>query len=158
MVTVKQSGDINPGDTVPVMATGVDGRPSAFAMRWGYRIKNKIVFNARSETAAEKALFSEGMRRHRCVIPASCYYEWDTEKKRYSFFDENDFVFLAGIYRMEEKPVFTILTTEPGEKLRNIHPRMPVVLPRSHIRDWIRPETDVQRILKNAVTDLKICE
>ncbi len=156
--TIKHSGDINPGDTVPVMAAGADGRPSAFAMRWGYRINNKIVFNARSETAVDKPSFSEGMRLRRCVIPATHYYEWDAEKNRYSFFNEHDFVFLAGIYRMEENPVFTILTREPSEKIRRVHSRMPVVLPRNQIREWMRPNTDVQSIMANAVTDLKMCE
>jgi putative SOS response-associated peptidase YedK len=37
------------------------------------------MFNARGETAAVKPLFADGMKQRRCLIPATCYFEW---KKR----------------------------------------------------------------------------
>ena len=50
-----------------------------FAMRWGYRLGGgKLLFNARSETADAKALFREGLRQRRCLVPAAHYFEWES--------------------------------------------------------------------------------
>ena len=49
-------------------------------MLWGYHISGvsrTVVVNARAETAGEKPSFREGWAAHRCVIPASWYYEWE---------------------------------------------------------------------------------
>ena len=58
---------------------------------------------------------------------------------------------------MEEGlPVFTVLTREPTEELRKIHDRMPVMLPREAVPDWIRPDADPNKLLRLAMTDVMI--
>ena len=62
---------------------------------------------------------------------------------------------LCGLYRMEDKfPVFTVLTKEPTEDLRRIHDRMPVMLPKDMIRDWINPKNKPEELLPHALTDM----
>ena len=39
-----------------------------------------------SESAAEKALFADGMAQRRCLIPADSYFEWQhLEKKKQKY-------------------------------------------------------------------------
>ena len=67
----------------------------------------------------------------------------------------SDMTWLCGLYRIEEGlPVFTVLTREPGEEIRFIHNRMPLILPEKYIDDWIRPETKPEELLGEALTDM----
>ena len=67
-------GEVRPTDVVPVIASGRSRQRAVFPMKWGYSGKTLLI-NARSETAAEKPTFREDWKRHRCIIPASWYYE-----------------------------------------------------------------------------------
>ena len=71
----------------------------------------------------------------------------------------SDVTYLAGLYRIEEiqnfkYPVFAVLTREPTDELRQIHNRMPLILPETSIEEWINPEGNPDNVLKTAVTDL----
>lgn len=157
---LKTSGEIRPGDTVPVMANDRAMKPGVFAMRWGYRLgSGKLCFNARSETAGEKELFRDGMQHRRCVVPASGYYEWehhDKSKTKYAIRSAASGVtYLAGLYRFEDgSPVFTILTREPSEAVAHIHDRMPVILSDNAVRAWIDPVQNAEDILMTALLNV----
>ena len=155
-----KTGEVNPGDVAAVIASNRKLAPQAFGMKWGYKIPDgKLIFNARSETAGLKAMFADGMRQRRCLIPADCYYEWQNVgqgKQKYQIAptDANGF-FLAGIYRIEQGiPVFSILTKEPVESISFIHNRMPVILPEEIILDWLNPQYHGQEILNAALQDM----
>lgn len=79
---VKTSGEIFPSETVPVIATSKAQKIMPFAMEWGYSTAdgNRLI-NARSETAAQKPTFMDGMLHRRCIIPASWYFEWNRSEK-----------------------------------------------------------------------------
>lgn len=154
----KTESEIFPGDTVPVIASSRRLQPSIFAMRWGYCLNGKLIFNARSETASGKLLFQEGWRQHRCAIPASWYYEWNAKKWKYAISHRKGLLFFAGLYRMEEVPVFTVLTREPCEATAMIHPRMPVILPDEAVKAWIQPENPAEEIVRKAVLKLDVRE
>lgn len=155
-----KTGEVNPGDIAAVIASNRKLEPQAFGMKWGYRLPDgKLIFNARSETAAQKAMFADGMRQRRCLIPADCYYEWQKVgqgKQKYQIAptDANGF-FLAGIYRIEQGiPVFSVLTKEPVESIAFVHNRMPVILPEEIILDWLNPKYHGQEILNAALQDM----
>jgi putative SOS response-associated peptidase YedK len=62
---------------------------------------------------------------------------------------------MCGLYRIEEGlPVFVILTREPGEEIRFIHDRMPLILPEDCIDQWIKPGASPEALLNRAVTDM----
>ncbi|MBQ9328896.1 MAG: SOS response-associated peptidase [Solobacterium sp.] len=164
---VKPSGEIFPMDTVPVIAYNRSGAVSVFPMVWGYTMKGRsgCVINARAETAADKPMFRDGWKSHRCVIPASHYYEWrhepssETKKKtaeKYAIRPlEGGIVWLAGLYRMEEGiPHFVIVTKEPVPSIRFIHDRMPVMFDETSRLRWIHPDLKAEEVLQDAVTEV----
>ena len=158
---VKTGGEICPGDTVPVLANSPSLQPGAYAMRWGYTLPDgKLLFNARSETAAEKAIFKDGMTQRRCLIPATCYFEWEhrgKDKIKYAIAPQNSsMIYLAGIYRKEgNRAACTILTREPAEGIAFIHNRMPVILPAKAVRDWLNIRYDAADVLKAAQVEMQ---
>ena len=161
-----KTGEVNPGDIAAVIAINRKLEPQSFGMKWGYRLPDgKLIFNARSETAAQKAMFADGMRQRRCLIPADCYYEWKKTaqgKQKYQLApsDANGF-FLAGIYRIEQgSAVFSVLTKEPVESIAFIHHRMPVILPNEAMSDWLNPRYNGVEILNAAIGDIRfdVCQ
>ena len=62
---------------------------------------------------------------------------------------------LCGLYRFEnDMPFFVILTREPGEQIRFIHDRMPLILPEQLVNAWIDPDADPEKLVKEAMTDM----
>ena len=156
-----KTGDIFPGDVAAVIASNRKLEPQAFAMEWGYKMPDgKRVFNARSETASHKAMFADGMRQRRCLIPAAHYYEWQKTsdgKVKYSIAPKDtEGFYLAGIYRLENGvPVFSVLTKEPAESIAFIHNRMPVILPQIVMADWLNPRYRGEEVLSAAVSEMQ---
>ncbi len=121
--------------------------------------------NARSETAAAKPTFRDSWRDHRCIIPASWYYEWEHTKlpsgktkagDKYAIQPKGEqTAWLCGLYRIEEGfPVFAVVTREPTPYLMNIHDRMPLIMPKERIHEWVSPDIRPEELLPYAVTDL----
>ena len=107
------------------------------------------VINIRSETAGEKALFRESLRQHRCVVPASHYFEWERrggEKTKYAIGpSDGSPLFMAGLYRTDgNRTTFAIMTREPAQNIAFIHDRMPVILSTEQAADWLDPSKDAQ--------------
>lgn len=170
---LKTEGEIRPTDMVPVIAPDRSGNRAVFPMVWGYTMQglDRPVVNCRLETAPKKDVWKEGWESHRCIIPASWYFEWehiptaDGKRKagqKYMIQPAGEqMTYLAGIYRFEEYrdlkyPVFAVLTTEPTEELSKIHDRMPLILPCSAIDEWTKPDNKPEEIVKNALKDLYI--
>lgn len=153
-------GTVTPGMNAAVIARNRRMETSPFVMHWGYTLTDgKLVFNARSETAHEKKMFSDGIKQRRCVVPAESWYEWehrgDTAQKYEIAPSFSEGIWLAGIYRLEEKgPSFSILTRDSAPDIAFIHDRMPVVIPDDGVDEWLDPSTDADRFLKAAYTEM----
>ena len=160
-------GEVFPGAMVPVLATSRAGNKTVFPMLWGYKVPGlqRLVVNARSETAAEKQSFKEGWATHRCVIPASWYYEWEhlttpagktRAGDKYAVQPRGEqLTWLCGLYRMEEGfPHFVVLTRAPGESVAFLHDRMPLILPEAAVDKWIDPAVNPHILLEDALTDM----
>lgn len=148
-----KTGDVNPGDIAAVIAKSRRSTAMPFAMRWGYHLPDgKLIFNTRSETAAVKPMFADGIAQRRCLVPAVLYYEWEktgSGKKKYSLAPENtDGFYLAGIYRYEgDNAVFSVLTQTPAPEIAFIHDRMPVIIPEALASDWLDPAKNAEQMI-----------
>ena len=153
------TGERRPGDEGAVIAPSRRGEPAPFAMRWGFAVENRRVFNARCETAAEKPLFREGYRLRRCVVPVSGYYEWDHRERippKYRFsLPGAPLMYLAGLYRLRpEEMEFTILTREAAGEQAAFHSRMPVILPEDAAAAWLRRPLGAEELMAASLTGL----
>ena len=161
-VRIQTRGEIHPADVAPVIAPNRSGKQAVFPMKWGFHEKS-LIFNARTESAADKQAFRDAWRGRRCVIPASWYFEWEhlTDSSgrkipgtKYLIQPKGArLTYLCGLYRIENGfPVFVVLTQEAVEELRFIHERMPLILPEELIGEWIRPDADPEKLLSRACT------
>ena len=161
---VKTYGEIRPTDVVPVIAPNRSGNRTVYPMKWGYSGKT-LLMNARAETAAEKPTFRDDWKRHRCIVPASWYFEWEhltgndgkkhTGDKYMIQPKDSAMTWLCGLYRIENgMPVFVVLTREPGEEIRFIHDRMPLIMPEQLVNEWIRPDVRPEELLPYALTEM----
>ena len=161
---IATSGEIFPASVVPVIASNRAGIRSVFPMKWGFTARTTLL-NARVETAAVKPLFRDAWAAHRCIVPASWYFEWshttNTNGRRHTGEKyriqprDSAMTWLCGLYRMENGlPVFVILTREADEGIRFIHDRMPLILPKNCVDAWIDPHTNPGQVAEAALTDM----
>ncbi len=163
---VLSSGEIRPTNVAPVIASNRSGERAVFPMKWGFTVPGRpLLINARAETAGEKPMFREAWQAHRCIVPASWYFEWehlvrnDGKKEtgtKYLIQPRGTAVaWMCGLYRIEEGlPAFVILTREADESVRFIHDRMPLMLPEEKVGEWIRPGADAGQLLAFAQNEM----
>jgi putative SOS response-associated peptidase YedK len=142
---------VAPTEEALAVVNGKAGDREAHLVRWGLvpsyakDLKGPPMFNARSETIATKAPFKSlvGRPRNRCLVLADGFYEWQHvpgEGKRPFWITRADgapFAF-AGLWAVWRGPgadaerglrTCTIVTTAANATLRDLHDRMPVMLP-----------------------------
>ena len=136
-----------------------DFRKVVNTMTWGLvpswskdKTRSASMINARSETLAEKPSFRNLLTKHRCVIPIQGFYEWQIlpgetkkPKKQAHYISRSDGqpMTLAGLWTTWKDAddsllqTCTIITIEATNKLAEIHHRMPVILERETINEWL---------------------
>jgi putative SOS response-associated peptidase YedK len=164
--TLESRFNIAPSQMVPVIVSGSPNK--AVMMKWGLvpfwakdpKIGNRLI-NARSETVETKPAFRTSLKRKRCLVPATGFYEWKRlgkEKQPYYVHMKDDSLFaFAGLYDRWKTPegddlfTFTIMTTEPNPMMAKIHNRMPVILQEKDEDLWLAPgellDEDRKRLL-----------
>ena len=144
------------GEVFPTQTAGVlvcaHNRITAAPMVWGVpRHDGKgVIINARVETALQKSLFRKALLSCPAVIPTSGFFEWKSvpgrkKKEQYLFREPGRTVlYLAGFFILFPDTLipqpgrFVILTTEANAAMRPYHNRMPVLLRREELQDWLR--------------------
>lgn len=164
VVPFPQRYNVAPQSQVPVVYETRDGERVAELMRWGLvphwakdaSIGNKLN-NARAEGIADKPSFRQAVRRRRCIIPASGFYEWQALPARegggkqpwYISPKAEPLFAFAGLFEAwRPKPeagaetadwllTCCIVTTAPNALMAPIHDRMPVTLAPDQWDRWL---------------------
>jgi putative SOS response-associated peptidase YedK len=155
--------NIAPTQSAPVVAQDSRSRRIGL-LRWGLipswakeASMGSRLINARAETAAEKPSFRSAYKRRRCLVPSDGFFEWkktegdDSKGGKVPYWihlESREPMAFAGLWEKWEPEgqaplhTFTILTTEAVAGIRDIHPRMPVILPPEMWPSWLDPESD----------------
>jgi len=135
-------------------------------MRWGLVPpfakeigRSAPLFNARSESVATKPSFAQSLRYKRCLVPMDGWYEWQVEPTPdgktakvpyYMSPEDGSRICMAGLWAVWRDPTVpdaaplvstTILTADSVAQLRNVHERMPLILPPDRWDAWLDPDS-----------------
>lgn len=150
--------NVAPQSAVPVVYETREGERVAELMQWGLvphwardvTIGHKMN-NARAETVFDKPSFRQAVRRRRCILPASGYYEWQAgaapkAPKQPWYFSAPDSqpLAMAGLFEAwrphESAPwllTCCVITTTPNAVAAAVHDRMPVLLAAADWGRWL---------------------
>ncbi len=142
--------DVTPGMS-PQVILMKNGKMTAVRMKWGmdHPSGRSLIINAKSETAPDKPMFKNHLLFHRCVIPASRFYEWDRDKNKAVFdLPGAEVMFLAGFCtEPDENGRFVILTTEANGSVIPVHDRMPLIIPEKDVCRWLADPGELNSFL-----------
>lgn len=148
-------------------------------LRWGlipsWAKDSKVggrMINARAESLADKPAYERAFRRHRCLVPAEGFYEWQRRgpRKQPMFIHRRDGepMAFAGLWAAWRDPTdrdgdwlrsCAIVTTNANDALAPLHDRMPVILEERDWDRWLDPDSgDVgaSHLLQPASDDLVV--
>lgn len=137
-------GDIYPTYYLPIITQ--DEHPVLSKWGFGKFDSKSVLINARAETVTDRQTFRKSFLERRCLIPASGFYEWDTQKNKY-YFNRSDgkVLYLGGFYRNEDgENKFIILTKQSTPPVEKYHHRIPVIVG-DDIKDYYLNDTDFAR-------------
>ncbi len=148
-------------------------------VRWGLvpfwakdiSIGSRLI-NARAETVATKPAFRRAFARHRCLLPADGFYEWEKsgeaksapKQPYYITREDRGVLAFAGLYELwrdKDRPdddpdswlwTATIITTRAEDEVGRIHDRMPMVIEPARWADWLDPTATSAEALHGLMT------
>lgn len=147
-----------PTEDIVVLRLDAQGEPELRAMRWWLTpfwtkapSTRYSMFNAKSETAHKSPAFREPLRKRRCLVPVSGFYEWARQNDRklpyYITPHAAPGLLLAGLWDRwcdpdsgEDLESFAILTTAAAPGMEFVHKRQPVMIAREDAHRWLDPE------------------
>jgi putative SOS response-associated peptidase YedK len=152
-----RTGEVFPTNLAPILIEEHKEVSPTLSV-WGFpKFDQKgVIINARAETAFEKKTFRDSLVNRRCIIPSTGFYEWNGEKKKFMFRQEGtNALYMAGLYSYyKEEMRYVILTTDANESMKEIHTRMPLVIPKNEIDTWIMDDSATNELLKRVPPQL----
>jgi putative SOS response-associated peptidase YedK len=125
----------------------------------------KNTLNARIETIEEKKSF-QNYSHQKGILMINGFYEWQHigkfKNKYYIHSSSQDLIYVAVIHNTylfenEEINTFSMITTKANELMSEIHntkKRMPLLLNKSFIQNWLNPKFSINDILIDVKSNL----
>jgi putative SOS response-associated peptidase YedK len=134
---------------VPIITK--DGPAPSF---WGFKGYggNRLLINARAESAAVKPTFRDSFLTGRCVVPTNGFFEWTKSKRKIKYLFEmpdEHLLYLAGLYgTFENELCMVVLTHGANDSVGDVHDRMPVILKDDQLTLWLNETEEARRMLE----------
>lgn len=167
--------DLRPQSMQPIIFTNEAGERQIEMMRWGFKLPDRLLFNARSEGIAQANFWKDAVLTGRGIAPGDAIFEWKKmpegqKKPKYEITIPGQEPFgMAAVWKRWKNPktgqlerTFAILTGNPNELVAPIHDRMTTfVEPRDYeeyLAESERPPTHLLRILPSEKMNVRLVE
>jgi putative SOS response-associated peptidase YedK len=138
---------------------GAPGRPGVLEpvlMQWGLVPSwsqdakgGARMINARADSVAGRPAYRSAIKRRRCLVPASGFYEWQKQGKgkqpHYIRVRGGGLFAFAGLWELwtgggeSALETFTVITTDANALVAPLHERMPAILKPESYKLWTDP-------------------
>jgi putative SOS response-associated peptidase YedK len=120
-------------------------------MRWGFKLRDRLLFNARSEGIDAAQFWSERFKTGWCIVPADAFFEWvkaaEGLKPKYGFAVPGREPFgMAGVWSVWKNPktdvwedTFAVLTGDANRIMQPVHNRQPIILEPREYAEYLAP-------------------
>jgi putative SOS response-associated peptidase YedK len=156
--------DLSPQSMQPVIYINEAGERQIEMMRWGFKLSDRLLFNARSEGIAQASFWKDAFLTGRAIAPGDAIFEWKKmpageKKPKYEITIPGQEPFgMAAVWKLWKNPktsewerTFAILTGDPNELVAPIHDRMTTFVEPRNYAEYLelseRPPIHLLRIL-----------
>jgi putative SOS response-associated peptidase YedK len=167
--------DLRPQSMQPVVFTNEAGERQIEIMRWGFKLPDRLLFNARSEGIADAKFWKDAFLSGRAIAPGDAIFEWKKmpageKKPKYEIVIPGQEPFgMAAVWKLWKDPksgrwerTFAILTGVPNELVASIHDRMTTFLEPRDYAEYLapseRPPLHLLRILPTEKLRVQLVE
>ena len=133
--------DLRPQSVQPVIFTNEAGERQIEMMRWGFKLPDRLLFNARSEGITQASFWKDAFLTGRAIAPGDAIFEWKKmpagdKKPKYEITIPGQEPFgMAAVWKLwknlktgQWERTFAILTGDPNELVATVHDRMTTFL------------------------------
>jgi putative SOS response-associated peptidase YedK len=144
--------DLRPQSMQPVIFQDESGERQIEMMRWGFKLPDRLLFNARSEGISHANFWKDAFLTGRAIAPGDAIFEWKKmpageRKPKYEITIPGQEPFgMAAVWKLWKNPktgqwerTFAILTGEPNELVASVHDRMTTLLEPRDYEEYLAP-------------------
>ena len=145
--------DLRPQSMQPIIYLDDNGERHVEMMRWGFKLPDRLLFNARSEGIEHAKFWRDAFLTGRALVAGDAIYEWKTmpsgqKKPKYEITIPGQEPFgMAAVWKLRKNPktelwerTFAIITGDPNESVAPIHPRMTTSVEPRDYDEYLAPD------------------